>query len=61
MTSRAPRTDAPVAENEWHPTHNVRYSDSSLYDEICTRCGSTDAGKRMHLPCPNPENTEPAA
>jgi hypothetical protein len=26
-----------------HPSHATRYSDSSLYDEVCTLCGKTDA------------------
>lgn len=26
-----------------HSSHKMRYSDSSLYDEICTKCGITDA------------------
>lgn len=50
-----------IAEGEWHPSHNVRYSDSSLYDEICTRCQRTDGGKQQHIPCPNPQHARPAA
>ncbi len=25
-----------------HPTHRTRFSDSSLFDEICVLCGATD-------------------
>ena len=37
-----------------HPTHTTRYSDSSLYDEVCTKCGANDApgrGQSLELPC----------
>jgi hypothetical protein len=36
-----------------HPTHQTRYSDSSLYDEVCTLCGATDArgSDRLYQPC----------
>src|SRR3546814_7325993 len=32
----------------------TRFSDSSLYDEGCTRCGATDGwgDKRLNQPCP---------
>lgn len=33
--------------------HVTRYSDSSLYDEVCTLCGATDAGTGLRYPCPN--------
>jgi hypothetical protein len=34
--------------------HVTRYSDSSLYDEVCTICGATDAmgDTRLDRPCP---------
>jgi len=34
--------------------HETRYSDSSLYDEVCVKCGATDAAgdKRLNEPCP---------
>lgn len=40
-----------------HPSHKTRISDSSLYDEVCTLCGATDASgdKRLSSPCPNQE------
>jgi hypothetical protein len=34
-----------------HPTHKTRYSDSSLYDEVCTLCGATDSGQMLKVPC----------
>jgi hypothetical protein len=36
-----------------HPTHKTRYSDSSLYDEVCTLCGVTDYNgmKELDKPC----------
>ncbi len=36
-----------------HESHKTRCSDSSFYDEICTLCGATDAGKWLSLPCPD--------
>lgn len=41
-----------------HETHQTRLSDSSLYDEVCIRCGATD-GPRGTLkvePCPFPKS-----
>lgn len=37
--------------------HKTRFSDSSLYDEVCTVCGATDAmgDRRLHAPCPGSE------
>lgn len=34
--------------------HKTRYSDSSLYDEVCTLCGATDArgNDALQRPCP---------
>lgn len=34
--------------------HITRFSDSSLYDEICTKCGATDASGdiRLERRCP---------
>ncbi len=39
---------------EVHPSHKTRFSDSSLYDEICMLCGHTDSDRegRLKLPCP---------
>lgn len=36
-------------------THKTRYSDSSIYDEVCIWCGATDAwgDERLEKPCPN--------
>jgi len=42
-----------------HPTHKTRFSDSSLYDEVCERCGAIDiTGGGWHSlsePCPGLE------
>lgn len=40
-----------------HPSHKTRMSDSSLYDEVCTFCGTTDSNGRAALdaPCPATE------
>jgi hypothetical protein len=37
------------------PTHKTRFSDSSLYDEVCIYCGATDGrgDNRLGDPCPN--------
>jgi hypothetical protein len=32
--------------------HVTRFSDSSLYDEVCVHCGATDAGAMLTQPCP---------
>jgi len=35
-----------------HRTHNMRYSDSSMYDEKCSLCGLTDNyPEALALPC----------
>lgn len=36
--------------------HNMRFSDSSLYDEVCMLCGANDGRYtylRLRQPCPN--------
>ena len=35
-------------------SHTTRFSDSSLYDYICTKCGATDAAgdNRLYSRCP---------
>lgn len=36
-----------------HETHKTRYSDSSIYDEVCEYCGATDANQAvLDRPCP---------
>lgn len=39
-----------------HPSHTTRFSDSSLYDEVCTQCGAEDGSaegsRALALPCP---------
>lgn len=37
-----------------HATHDTQYSDSSLYDAVCKKCGATDGfgDKRLNYPCP---------
>lgn len=39
-----------------HPSHATRISDSSLYDEVCTNCGVTDADgmAKLNAPCRSP-------
>lgn len=34
--------------------HDTRFSDSSLYDEVCKNCGATDGhnDNRLQRPCP---------
>lgn len=41
--------------------HKTRFSDSSVYDEVCINCGATDGRNddRLNLPCPKP-STPPA-
>ncbi len=36
-----------------HISHKTRYSDSSLYDEVCTKCGGTDNvnDDSLEFPC----------
>jgi hypothetical protein len=34
------------------PGHVTRYSDSSLYDEVCVNCGATDTSGKLDQPCP---------
>ena len=38
-----------------HPSHKTRYSDSSVYDEVCVYCGATDASGSVGLKKPCPE------
>ena len=37
-----------------HNSHNWRYSDSSLYDAVCTQCNCTDTSDLANYPCNNP-------
>lgn len=41
-----------------HPSHNVRGSDASSFDYICTHCGACDhvpgGWGNLALPCPTP-------
>jgi hypothetical protein len=39
--------------------HKTRMSDSSLYDEVCTGCGVTDADGPITGECPRPRTEEP--
>jgi hypothetical protein len=32
--------------------HQTRFSDSSLYDEVCNLCGATDTSGKLDQPCP---------
>lgn len=45
-----------------HPSHRTRYSDSSLYDEVCVLCGATDSPhhrvngiQALKAPCSAPD------
>lgn len=44
-----------------HPTHKARFSDSSLYDEVCVHCNLTDMAPGWSLPCKKAPVTEPPA
>ena len=47
------KATAPVAPVTADPTgHVTRFSDSSLYDEVCTKCGATDTSGELDQPCP---------
>lgn len=41
--------------------HVTRLSDSSLFDEVCTLCGATDArgSDRLQKPCPQAKRAKP--
>lgn len=45
-----------------HESHKLRFSDSSLYDEICVKCGRTDqvpgGWGRLTEPCPKADSDE---
>lgn len=45
---------SPYLTDPFGPGHLIRFSDSSLYDEICVRCGATDGrhDARLEKPCP---------
>lgn len=47
------RTFRRAQEMEKKMKHATRYSDSSLYDTVCTACGATDAAgdDRLKFPC----------
>ena len=34
--------------------HRTRYSDSSLYDEVCVLCGANDSKDALDKACPTP-------
>lgn len=48
-------TEAELAGKPDEFGHVTRYSDSSLYDEVCVLCGATDArgDDRLERKCPN--------
>lgn len=51
---------APPASATANPNgHFTRYSDSSLYDEVCVKCGATDASGKLAQPCPAAPPTAP--
>lgn len=59
-------TPAPAQEAFRPPEelgHKTRNSDSSLYDEVCTLCGATDAAgdRRLEQPCQATRQVSPSA
>lgn len=47
---------APAPDDNGHQT---RFSDSSLYDEVCINCGATDASGKLDNPCPSAPKSGP--
>ncbi len=47
------RADGQIVKD---PSHKTRYSDSSMYDEVCVNCGATDlvpgGWGKLADPCP---------
>ncbi len=39
-----------------HPSHKMRFSDSSIDDERCEYCGAGDSGTTQYDPCPDAPN-----
>jgi hypothetical protein len=39
--------------DKWYSDHIWRYSDSSQYDAVCTKCGCTDESSKAKEPCPS--------
>jgi hypothetical protein len=51
---------APVDATIENNGHQTRFSDSSLYDEVCINCGGTDGRDGgLDRPCPNAPTTGP--
>lgn len=50
-------------ERAAYKTHETRGSDASTFDEICVRCGGTDAvwSEALNHPCPNETSEHRAA
>jgi hypothetical protein len=56
----AAHTLAPVDVTMGNNGHQTRFSDSSLYDEVCINCGGTDGRDGgLDRPCPNAPTTGP--
>jgi hypothetical protein len=52
MDALVARAEEAGYASEYPPTgHVTRFSDSSLYDEVCTKCGATDASGGLDQPC----------
>jgi hypothetical protein len=49
------QSQAPPAAPADELGHVTRFSDSSLYDEVCVNCGATDTSGRLEDPCSNPQ------
>lgn len=59
MALATARREEAAKEPGLHPSHVTRYSDSSLYDEVCVNCGATDRGGKLAEPCPKPAKELP--
>lgn len=57
-TVQAQTPPQPPADENGHVT---RFSDSSLYDEVCINCGATDTSGKLEQPCSNTQKSAPIA
>ena len=56
-----PSSSTPAGRVGTHRTHKMRYSDSSVYDEVCERCGQADpalwTNPKLEEPCKGKEKS----
>lgn len=52
---------APVDSTMDNNGHQTRFSDSSLYDEVCVNCGATDTSGKLDHPCPSAPASGPSS